>query len=261
MARRDRAALRAEREERERAEAQAKRRQRRIYLLGGAFGVAAAIVAIAIAVSQGGGSKHKVVGGAAGAAEVTRELAGIPQSGITLGNPSAPVTITEFADLQCPVCQDFNTTTFPQLVANEVRAGKVKVVFRNLQTATPDEKTFTTEAVAALAAGKQNRLWNYVELFYRNQGEEGSGYVNETFLTGLASSIPGFDVRQVEARSRRSGARRPGALGRRARRAASASTPRPRCWSRDRASRPRRSPGAASYPELQKAIAAVSARE
>ena len=260
MARRDRAALRAEREERERAEAQAKRRQRRIYLLGGALGVAAAIVAIAIAVSQGGGSKHKVVGGAAGAAEVTRELAGIPQSGITLGNPSAPVTVTEFADLQCPVCQDFNTTTFPQLVANEVRAGKVKVVFRNLQTATPDEKTFTTEAVAALAAGKQNRLWNYVELFYRNQGEEGSGYVNETFLNGLAGSIPGFDVPKWKldradpalAAQVRSDATLAGGLG-------FDSTPTllvkgPRFPSQA-------IKGAASYSELQQAIAAVSARE
>lgn len=260
MARRDRAALRAEREERERAEAQAKRRQRRIYLLGGALGVAAAIVAIAIAVSQGGGSKHKVVGGAAGAAEVTRELAGIPQSGITLGNPSAPVTITEFADLQCPVCQDFNTTTFPQLVANEVRAGKVKVVFRNLQTATPDEKTFLTEAVAALAAGKQNRLWNYVELFYRNQGEEGSGYVNEAFLNGLAGSIPGFDVPKWKLDRAdpalpaqvRSDAALASSLG-------FDSTPTllvkgPRFPSQGIT-------GAASYPELQKAIAAVSARE
>jgi protein-disulfide isomerase len=173
--------------------------RRRIYLLGAALGVAVAIVAIAIAVSQHGSSKPKAAGGQAGAAAVTSELAGIPQAGITLGQASAPVTVTEYADLQCPICQEFNTGTLTQLVAGEVRAGKVKVVFRNLQTATPDAPTFKTEAVAALAAGKQNRLWNYVELFYRNQGDEGSGYVTETFLTGLAQSVPGLNLAKWKA--------------------------------------------------------------
>ncbi|MGZ4201160.1 MAG: DsbA family protein, partial [Thermoleophilaceae bacterium] len=76
---------------------------------------------------------------------------------------------------------------------NEIRSGKVKMVFRNLQTATPDVSTFKTQSVAALAAGKQNKLWNYVELFYRNQGAEGSGYVTSDFLNNLAKSVPGLD--------------------------------------------------------------------
>jgi protein-disulfide isomerase len=233
---------------------------RRTYLLGAALGVAAAIVAIAIAVSQHSGAKTKVSGGRAGVAEVTRELAGIPQSGITLGQASAPVTVTEYADLQCPICQEFNTGTLTQLVANEVRAGKVKVVFRNLETATPDAPTFKTEAVAALAAGKQNRLWNYVELFYRNQGEEGSGYVTDAFLTGLAQSLPGLNLAKWKAD------RADSALGAQVGSDASLAaglgfnaTPSllvkgPRFPSHAIA-------GAASYPDLQKAIKSVSAQE
>ena len=193
-----RAAARAEREAREAAAAAAERRKRRMYMLGGAVVVAAIIVGIAIAVSSGGGGGggSKSGGGTEGAAEVTAKLSGIPQSGTTLGNPNAPVTITEFADLQCPICQEFNSGTLSQLIPNEVKQGKVKLQFRFLQTATRDADTFKAESVAALAAGKQNKLWNYVELFYRNQGEEGSGYVTGSFLTGLAKSIPGLDMTQ-----------------------------------------------------------------
>jgi protein-disulfide isomerase len=194
-----RAAARADREAREAAQAQQAGRKRRLYMLGGALVVAAAVVGIAIAISSGGGGS-KSSGGSGGtitgAAEVNAELAGIPQSGNTLGQASAPVTITEFADLQCPICQEFNQDTLSKLIPNEVKVGKVKLVFRNLQTATHDQSTFKAQASAALAAGKQNRQWHYIELFYRNQGEENSGYVNGTFLTNIAKAIPGLDLTQ-----------------------------------------------------------------
>ena len=71
----------------------------------------------------------------------------------------------------------------PELVSKEVRDGKVKVVYKAFQTATPSQQTFQTQQAAALAAGEQNRFWNYVELFYHQQGQEGSGYVNDNYLT------------------------------------------------------------------------------
>jgi protein-disulfide isomerase len=185
-----RAAARADREAREAHAAQAAGRRRRLYMLGGAVVVAAAVVGIAIAISSGGGGSKSGGGGSGGtitgAAEVEAELAGIPQSGNTLGQASAPVTITEFADLQCPVCQEFNQDTLSKLIPNEVKAGNVKLIFRNLQTATADEATFRAQASAALAAGKQNRQWHYIELFYRNQGEEGTHYVTDDYLTSIA---------------------------------------------------------------------------
>jgi protein-disulfide isomerase len=33
------------------------------------------------------------------------------------------------------------------------------------------------------AAGQENKLWNATDLFYRNQGEENTGYVTDKFLT------------------------------------------------------------------------------
>ena len=41
---------------------------------------------------------------------------------------------------------------------------------------------------AALAAGEQGRGWNYVNLFYRNQGKEASGYADDEFLTAIAKA-------------------------------------------------------------------------
>ena len=40
-----------------------------------------------------------------------------------------------------------------------------------------------------MAAGKQNKMWNFIELFYHQQGAEDSGYVNEDFIQGIAQQV------------------------------------------------------------------------
>lgn len=168
-------------------------------MLGGVILAAVAVVVVAIAISSGGGGgTNGLQTGAKSTqlvAQVTSLLTGIPQSGATLGNPKAPVTMTYYGDLQCPVCQQFTLNGgFPELVAKDVRAGKVKVVYRAFQTATQNPQTFSTQQVAALAAGKQNHFWDYTELFYRQQGAESSGYVTDSFLNGLARQVPGLGI-------------------------------------------------------------------
>ncbi|MGI9183837.1 MAG: thioredoxin domain-containing protein [Solirubrobacteraceae bacterium] len=174
------------------------RRDRRLRMFGGAGLLAVAIVAVLIAVSSGGSSANGLQKGKAASqtvATVSKLLAGVPQSGATLGNPKAPVTMTYYGDLECPVCRDFTVNGgFEQLVSNEVRAGKVQIVYKAFQTATQDPNVFKTQQTAALAAGQQQRFWNYTELFYREQGAEASGYVNDAYLTGLAAQVPGLDL-------------------------------------------------------------------
>jgi protein-disulfide isomerase len=107
--------------------------------------------------------------------------------------------MTYWGDLQCPVCAAFTQSPgFSQLLTNLVRTGKVKIDYRSVQTATQDPQTFQTQQAAAYAAGKQNRFWNFAELFYRQQQTENSGYVNENFLTGLANQA-GVNVDQWKA--------------------------------------------------------------
>ncbi len=167
-------------------------------MLGGVALGAVAVVAVAIAVSTRDGGSTGLRNGngeAALVAQVRRFLDGIPQSGATLGNPGAPVTMTYYSDLQCPICAQFALSSgFPQLVAKDVRAGKVKIVYRAFETATRDPQTFQAQQVAALAAGRQNHFWDYVELFYRQQGTEGTSYVTEKYLNGLAKEVPPLNL-------------------------------------------------------------------
>jgi protein-disulfide isomerase len=160
--------------------------------------VVVAVVAVAIAISSGGSKAPKVTGssGKNAAKAVSGLLAGIPQSGNTLGSPSAKVTVTEFGDLQCPICKDFTLGTESQLISNYVKTGKVKLVYRSLCTATcngPQPSVFATQQAAAIAAGLQNKEWYYIELFYHLQGDESTSYVSSNYLNGLAKLVPGLD--------------------------------------------------------------------
>lgn len=167
-------------------------------LLGGtiALAIVVVVVAVIVASSGGGGGLKKGKEQTAVVNQVNQIVGGIPQSGTVLGNPNAKVTMTYWGDLQCPVCAAFTQSDgFQQLLTNDVRTGKVKIDYRSVETATQDLPTFQTQQSAAYAAGKQNRFWNFAELFYRQQQTENSGYVNENFLTGLAQQA-GVNVNQ-----------------------------------------------------------------
>jgi protein-disulfide isomerase len=145
---------------------------------------AVVIVVVAIAISSGGSSKKSsgagAGGGLVGVAETKRLIGGIPQQGITLGDADAPVTIVEFADPQCPFCRDYTLNELPTLIEKHVRTGKAKMELRLLTFIGSDS---VTAAGVLSAAGQQDKLWNATDLFYRNQGEENSGYVTDDFLT------------------------------------------------------------------------------
>lgn len=175
-------------------------RRRRLMQLGGAAVVAIVVIAIAVALgtsSSGPGNSHGS-GKAVANTEVDKLIAGIPQSGNVLGNPNAPVKLEYFGDLECPICREFTLGAFPSIIANFVRTGKVKVEYRSMETATREPAVFREQQAAALAAGKQNLMWYYVELFYHDQGEEDSGYVTPTFLRGLAEKVPGLNISRWE---------------------------------------------------------------
>ena len=182
--------LRAERQAAESQDAAAQARKRRVqYLSLAAFAAVAVIVAL-IVISQSGGNDDSTttpttVAGVKGVAQVNSELQGLSQSGQTLGDSSAPVTVTEFGDPQCPVCKAFSQQIAPDLISSEVKTGDAKYVYQPYLIIGPDSKPAMK---AVLAAGEQNRFWNYLQLFYANQGEENSGYVTDDFLTNIAKA-------------------------------------------------------------------------
>jgi protein-disulfide isomerase len=108
-----------------------------------------------------------------------------------IGKPKAPVTIVEFADLQCPFCAQFSSNALPGVVQRYVRAGKVKVELRLLRFLGSDSDP---AARAAAAASQQNKMWQFAALFYRNQGQENTGYVTNAFVRRIARGVPGLNV-------------------------------------------------------------------
>lgn len=175
-------------------------RTRRLGLLGGAAVLALVAVVVAIVISQNGGDDDATEPAAGGnpssgeTAEVTDTFEGIPQQGVTLGDPDAPATLIEFADLQCPFCAQYATEALPAVVDQFVRPGRVELQLRLLTFLGPDSER---GAEVAAAATLQDRLWQFSELFYQNQGTENSGYATDRFLRQLARSTPGLDVAQV----------------------------------------------------------------
>jgi protein-disulfide isomerase len=131
-----------------------------------------------------------------GQGEIGALLAQIPQSGNALGSATAPVTLRYFGDLQCPFCRDFTLEALPSMIERWVRTGDLRIEYHALETATREPEVFVAQQVAALAAGRQDRAWHYLETFYREQGEEGSGYVTDGFLQGIAREVPGLDLSQ-----------------------------------------------------------------
>jgi protein-disulfide isomerase len=149
------------------------------------------LIALSLAGTHNDSAAMRAGHPAAGAANVNALVAGIPQHGQTLGRASAPLTLVEYADLQCPFCREAAVNVVPTLIDRFVRAGRLKIEFRPLAFLGSDSERLARIAAAAAA---QNRLWGFAELAYRNQGPENSGYATTAFVRGVARSVTGLDA-------------------------------------------------------------------
>jgi protein-disulfide isomerase len=186
-----REAARAERIAAEERAAAAAARKRRLGILGGLLVAAVAVVVLAIALSGGDDNKAEGGGGVEGAAKVNKLYAGIPQDGITLGDPKAKATIVVFADPQCPFCRDFDQTELPEVVEKQVRTGRAKLVLRMRAFLGEDSLKATN---ALYAASEQDKMFQAAAVLYDNQGEENSGWVTEEKLREILGAVQGLDV-------------------------------------------------------------------
>lgn len=183
------------REERLQEEAQVHSGDRRTKLLqmgAGAVFLVIVVVVVLIVANSGGSSG----GDATNLKEVSAVdslVQGVPQNGMTIGDPKAKVELIEYGDLQCPVCKAYSEEILPQIIDNQVKSGKAKITFHNFIIIGPQS---TPAGAGAVAAGEQGRGWNYLELFYRNQGKENSGYATDEFLTAVAKASGVKDIAQ-----------------------------------------------------------------
>lgn len=198
------AAARAAREAKLREHHAAKKRQR-VFALLGVLGVVVVALVVIILISSSGSGALKANPGShkTDVASVKRLLDGIPESGNVLGYASAPVTITEYGDLVCPICYEFSQSSEPQLIASEVRSGHVKLAFRGFETAsaTANGSEYVDTQTAARSAGLQGREWYYILLMYDEQPQTINGadaetvpYITTNYLQQLAEQVPGLNL-------------------------------------------------------------------
>lgn len=170
------------------------------------------VAAIVIGGSVVFATLYKGAPASAGTAGVAPSPTGAPQPSVSatqvmqltshdsiLGNANAPVTLIEYGDYQCPFCGQFFSQTQPQIVADYVNTGKVRMVFRNFAFLGPES---TAAAQAAECAEEQNKLWAYHDALYAGKvaddqkgGSEDNGFFNRALFLKLASQV-GLNVPQ-----------------------------------------------------------------
>lgn len=182
--------------------ARARQASPRALAIGGGV-VLVVVIAIVLGVVLSGGSKnartatgsfpasgsHTWPGALPGASDVHDLYKGIPQSGLVLGAPNAPATLTEFIDLQCPLCQQFETQQMPNIVRKYVRTGQLNIRMEPWSILSPPDSP--RGQAATIAASLQNKGFDFAQMLYLNQGQENSGWLTPNMVGYAASSVDG----------------------------------------------------------------------
>ncbi|MFH0751670.1 MAG: thioredoxin domain-containing protein [Chloroflexota bacterium] len=114
-----------------------------------------------------------------------------PANSRALGPADAPVTIEVWSDFQCPACGFFARTVEPDLVKEFVRAGTVRVVYRDMafiDGGSPDGES-QQSAAAARCAGDQGKFWQYHDYLLENQKDENKGAFRRERLDAIATAV------------------------------------------------------------------------
>jgi len=84
---------------------------------------------------------------------------------MVLGRADAPITIIEYASLTCPHCANFHSATLPQIKAEYIDKGHVKLVYRDF----PLDRLALAGAMVARCAGPE-RYFGFLDVLFRQQG-------------------------------------------------------------------------------------------
>jgi protein-disulfide isomerase len=168
------------------------------------------VIAVVLAVVLGSGSSSgsnthgnlPAIGSATwagaldGAPQANALFKGIPQKGLVLGKPSAPVEMEMFIDVQCPICKSYEVDSLPTIVKKYIRTGKVQLHLQPWAFIGPQSKT---GRLGVIAASFQNKAFEYAKVMYDNQPEnsENTGYLTDDWMGQIAASVNGLDVQKV----------------------------------------------------------------
>lgn len=151
--------------------------------------IAAAVIiagAIMLTGRSNSGAPAKQVAAADSALGSAQDFKLLEANAPTLGSPDAPVTIVEFADFQCPFCGRFHQATEKEIIAQYVKTGKAKFIYRDFAFL-GEESNWASQA--ARCAGDQGKFWQYHDYLYEHQKGENDGAFNKDNLKGFALEL------------------------------------------------------------------------
>jgi protein-disulfide isomerase len=88
------------------------------------------------------------------------------------GSSTAPVTLVEFTDYECPFCRQFETSTLPEIVKKYVDTGKVRLVVHDFPLNI--HANAMPAAEAAHCAGDQGKFWPMHDALFSEPGKLGT---------------------------------------------------------------------------------------
>lgn len=106
------------------------------------------------------------------------------------GSASAPVTMIEFGDFQCPYCEQFWAGPLQTVLSNYLAAGTVRFGFHHMAFIGDESKR---AAEASECAADQGKFFEYYNTLYQNQHKENTGYLTTDQLLAFGQDI-GLDM-------------------------------------------------------------------
>lgn len=103
-----------------------------------------------------------------GAGELSAQTTDNPLATRSKGSPTAPVTVYEMSDFQCPYCKRFSQETFPEIERSYIKPGKVRWVYINFPL-THLHPHAAPAGELALCAARQNGFWPIHDLLFQYQ--------------------------------------------------------------------------------------------
>lgn len=104
-----------------------------------------------------------------------------------VGDPAAPITITEYSDFQCPYCRLFYQNSEAAVLEQFVQTGKAYFVYKSVGGFIGPESKDAAEA--AYCAGDQGKFWEMHDLLFSNQTGENVGAFSDRRLNAMADKL------------------------------------------------------------------------
>ena len=112
-----------------------------------------------------------------------------------LGAPSAPITIIEFGDYQCPNCKRWYLETKPEIISNFIDTKKANLIYVDIAFLGKDSGP---AAEATYCAEEQGKYWEYHGLLYTFQAGVDTGWANSERLKAFGFEL-GLDMELFES--------------------------------------------------------------